>query len=180
MNLARRAVGSAALLLVASLFGCASSAPIEDDAHVAAAELCGGAVCFAPAAVRVSAIGDELQLAAWRGADDACAVPASEPVPVGGTAIELDLHGAAIGAALPIKTAASVQLADTSYATARSVRIESVHGRALASEEATSGTVTVLSYDPTLGTARVRIETMWSSGVHGIAELTFATQRCGA
>jgi hypothetical protein len=71
-----------------------------------------------------------------------------------------------------------VQTGDSVYATARSVRIESAHGRALADEEAVEGTVTLIARDAAGTRARVHIDAKWSSGISRGTDIELATAPC--
>jgi hypothetical protein len=79
----------------------------------------------------------------------------------------LELHGARPGARVPIVRHDHADTAEGPYAVARSVRVDAATGRTMADEEAVTGEVAVLDYEPANGNLRVRIRARWSSGVSG-------------
>jgi hypothetical protein len=153
------------LLGAALLTACSAEIPNFDDEP--APEVCGGSVCFAPEHLTVRRWGDgEVTLAAWRGTNS-CELPRSGDEAIPGLAIIAELHGIRAGARVPVIAHERVESWEGPYAIARSVRVDEATGRAMADEEAVSGEVAVLDYEPSNGYLRVRIRARWSSGVSG-------------
>lgn len=149
----------------ALLTACSAEIPNFDDDP--APEVCGGSVCFAPEHLTVRRWGDgEFTLAAWRGTDG-CELPRSGRQPIPGLAIVTEVHGARAGARVPVIAHDRVDGWEGPYALARSVRVDPETGRTMAEEEAVSGELTLLDYEPANGNVRLRIRARWSSGVTG-------------
>lgn len=159
--------------------GC--SAEIPDFDEEPAPEVCGGSVCFAPEHLTVRRWGDgEVTVAAWAGTNG-CALPRGGDDSIPGLAIIAEVHGARPGARVPVIAHERVEGWEGPYAIARSVRVDASTGRAMADEEAVSGEVAVLDYEPSNGNLRLRIRARWSSGVSGEQLLDIAGwPGCGA
>jgi len=155
----------ALLPAVALVIGCTAEVP--DFSEDPAPEVCGGSVCFAPEHLAVRRWGDgEVTVAAWRGTY-ACALPRAGDNPMPGLAVIVEVHGARSGARVPIVTHDGEGSVEGPYALARAIRVAPEDGRAMADEEAVSGEVAVLDYEPANGNLRLRVRARWSSGVSG-------------
>ncbi len=179
-----RAIHAPAVGLVAAAFACAATgcAAKFEPYPVAEAPLCGGAVCFEPTDVRVSASGDDLVVSAWHASDEGCALPHGGAAPLGGTAIEVTISmPPTFGAKLPVVEGWQMASTTGPHVSARAFRIDGRDGRAVSDEEAMAGEATILELDPATRRARIELKGRWSSGVEGTMQLTWdeASHPCG-